>query len=77
MTLTLCDLGLYTSSTILSILCVNLGYAEKLDDNCGTLRHFPNLGPGLVQTHDVQFTIVPDLYLPLTSRHECNSTFSA
>jgi hypothetical protein len=36
MTLTLCDLGLYTSSTISSILCVNLGYAEKSDDNHAT-----------------------------------------
>jgi hypothetical protein len=36
----------------------------------------PNLGPGLVQTHAIQFTVVPDLYLPLTSGHERNSTFS-
>lgn len=77
MTLTLCDLGLYTSSTILSILCVNLGYAEKLDDNAARLRHFLNLGPGLVQTHAVQFTVVPDLCVPLTSGHKRNSTFSA
>ncbi len=53
------------------------GVRGRLGDNRSMTLMFLNLGPGLVQAHAVEFAVVPDLCVPVTSRHECNSTFSA
>ena len=41
------------------------------------LRQFLDLGQGLVQADAVQFAVMSDLCLPLTSGYKCDSSFGS